>query len=155
MAVVVYEALRFPKGVAARYLYLSLVFLFSGLIPEFLDIAERGPRSFMDSIHFFMTQAVGIMLEDAVQAAYRAMRVGRRGTPPSPVTRMTGYIWLILFLGWSTPVWTYARQRASRGEDSENLLPFSLLGFLSKNYDFTKIHCIVAGCNSPREVNMV
>lgn len=79
-----------------------------------------------------MTQAVGIMLEDAVQEVYRAVRGVQRGTPPDSVTRAIGYIWLVLFLCWSTPVWTYPRQRAFRGEQSEYLLPFSLLASLSK-----------------------
>lgn len=131
--VVVYKVLRFSKGaLITRYLHLSLVFLFSGLVHEFTDIAEGFPRSYVGSIHFFMTQAVGIMLEDVVQALYRAIRGAQRDTPPTTVARAIGYIWVTLFLCWSTPMWTYARQSAMRGEQSENLLPFSLLGLLNK-----------------------
>lgn len=130
--VVIHKGLRFPKGVVARYLHLSLVFLFSGLMHELLFIAEGVPRSNVGSVHFFMTQAVGIMLEDAVQEVYRAIRGVQRGTPPDSVARAIGYIWLVLFLCWSTPVWTYPRQRAFRGGQSQYLLPFSLLASLSK-----------------------
>lgn len=130
---VVYKALRCPKGaLVTRYLHLSLVFLFSGMQHELVDIAEGFPRPYPGSIIFFMTQAVGIMLEDAVQAGYRAFRGVQRGTPPTPVARAFGYIWLASFLIWSTPIWFYARQRASRGEESENMLPFSLLGWLTR-----------------------
>lgn len=41
--VLIHKGLRFPKGVVARYLHLSLVFLFSGLMHELLIIAEGVP----------------------------------------------------------------------------------------------------------------
>lgn len=131
--VVVYKVFQFGNGaLITRYFHLSLVFLFSGLLHELVDIAEGFPRSYVGSIHFFMTQAVGIMLEDAVQAAYRAIIGIKRGTPPTLMARAVGYIWLALFLCWSTPMWIYPRQRAIRGEEGENALPFSLLSLLSK-----------------------
>lgn len=129
---VVYKVLRCPKGaLVTRYLHLSLVFLFSGLQHELVDIAEGFPRPYTGSIIFFMTQAAGIMLEDAVQAGYRAVRGVQLGTPPTPLARAFGYIWLAFFLIWSTPIWIYARQHASKGEESENMLPFSLLRWLT------------------------
>lgn len=131
--VVVYKFLRFPKGtLVARYLHLSLVFLFSGLMHEVADIAEGFPRPYTGSIIFFLTQTLGIMLEDAVQAVYRAIRGVKRGTPSTAVARAVGYIWLALFLWWSTPIWIYARQSVSRGEPGENFIPFSFLGLLNK-----------------------
>lgn len=134
----VYKVLRFPKGALfTRYLNLSLVFLFSGLLHESVNIAEGFHRPYAGSVIFFMTQALGIILEDAVQAVYRAIRGVPRGTSPTLLARAIGYVWLALFLCWSTPIWIYAQQSASRGEQGDNLLPFSLLGLL-KNIPIPK-----------------
>lgn len=68
-----YKVLRFPKGaLVTRYLHLSLVFLFSGLLQEFFDIV--GGLPYPGQIYYFMTQVLGIILKDAVQAIYHAAR---------------------------------------------------------------------------------
>lgn len=131
--IVVFKILRLRKGtLVTRYLHLSLVFFFSGVLHEIYHVAEGLPRPYGANVHFFMTQAVGIMLEDTVQTMYRAIRGVQRGTPPTTATRLVGYIWLALFLSWSTPVWIYTRLRVTTADPSQQWVSFSLLGLLNK-----------------------
>ncbi len=52
---------------------------------------------------FYCTQALGIMLEDGMQALYRYARGTQRNPePPSRWIRMAGYRWVIAFVVWST-----------------------------------------------------
>ena len=70
-------------------------------------------------------QAIGIMMEDAVQAIYRWYH-GQKRTTASPRgwKRAFGFVWLLLWLIWTTPVWTYPVAQRSSGE---GILPVSLL----------------------------
>ena len=125
-----YKTLRLPKGtLVTRYLHLSLVFLSSGLLHAGVEFTQGYPARQSGQIPFFLTQVVGIILEDIVQALYRATRGVKWGTPPTPLARAVGYVWLAVFLWWSTPIWFYSQRRLSRGDDDE-ILPFSLFASL-------------------------
>lgn len=131
---VVYKIFRLSKGgLITRYLHLSLVFLISGLLHTWVEVGMGFPTRQSGQIQFFMTQIVGILLEDAVQAFYRAVYGIQRGAPPTTRARAVGYIWLVVFLWWSTPAWFYPRQRVSQGNQSEAVLPFSLFAGLLRN----------------------
>lgn len=70
------------------------------------------------------------MLEDGVQAVYRSVRGLSRGGqkgPPPLWARVVGYVWVVVFLTWSTPAFTYPMSAAYRGEVRDEILPFSLL----------------------------
>lgn len=128
---VVYKILRLPKGgLITRYSHLSLIFLISGLLHTWVEVGQGFPARQSGQMQFFVTQVVGIVLEDAVQAVYRAMCGIQRGAPPRPMARAVGYLWLVMFLWWSTPVWFYPRQRVSRGDQRDAFLPFSLFASL-------------------------
>ena len=70
-------------------------------------------------------QAIGIMMEDTVQAVYRWYH-GQKRTAASPQgwKRVFGFVWLLLWLTWTTPVWIYPVAQRSSGE---GILPLSLL----------------------------
>lgn len=73
------------------------------------------------------------MLEDGAQAMYRSMRGLSRGSqkgPPPLWARMVGYAWVVLFLTWSTPAFTYPMSAAYKGEERDEILPFSVLSVL-------------------------
>lgn len=96
---IVYKALRLPKGkLVTRYLHLSLVFLSSGLLHAWVEFNQGYPARQSGQISFFVTQVVGIMLEDIVQAVYRVSRGVKWESPPTPLARAAGYVWLALFL---------------------------------------------------------
>ena len=75
---------------------------------------------------------LGIILEDGVQAMYRSMRGLSRGTQkqPSLWARLVGYAWVVLFLTWSTPAFTYPMSAGYKGEERDEILPFSLVSAL-------------------------
>ena len=137
---VVYKILRLPKsGLITRYSHLSLVFLLSGLLHTWVEVGQGFPARQSGQMQFFATQIVGIVVEDAVQAVYRAVCGIQRGAPPTPMARAVGYVWLIVFLWWSTPAWFYPRQRVSRGDERDAFLPFSLFAsFLKRPWSLPK-----------------
>lgn len=61
------------------------------------------------------------MLEDSVQEIYR--RVFRK--KENKLAKAIGYIWVVAFLSWSTPVWVYPVVRTMEREDM--LLKLSVL----------------------------
>lgn len=128
---IVYKALRLPKGkLVTRYSHISLAFLISGLAHAWIEFAQGYPARQSGQTQFFVTQIVGIMLEDTVQAVYRATCGVKRGTPPTPMARAAGYVWLAVFLWWSTPVWFYPQLRLSHGDYRDMVFPFSLFASL-------------------------
>lgn len=70
---------------------------------------------------FFLLQAFGVMVEDGVQATVGGMAI------PGPCRRMIGYMWVAVFLVWSTPVWMFPPMRQG---DSGPMVPFSLVSLL-------------------------
>ena len=128
---IVYKALRLPKGkLVTRYSHISLVFLISGLAHAWIEFAQGFPARQSGQIQFFVTQVFGIILEDTVQAVYHATCGVKRGTSPTPMARAVGYVWLAVFLWWSTPVWFYSQLRLSRGDYRDTIFPFSLFASL-------------------------
>ena len=81
-------------------------------------------------MRFFLTQAVGIMLEDAVQDVVKGVRLLMKEPAKGESTvysRILGRVWLILFLGWSTPAIMYPAARLSTGKGADTLLPVSIV----------------------------
>lgn len=76
------------------------------------------------ALRFFLTQALGIMLEDGAQEIYR-----RLGGKPDVLSRIAGYLWVVAFLSWSTAVWQYpAILVTKKGDASFGLSSFRSLG---------------------------
>ncbi len=107
----------------SRYTRLLLAFLTSGLIHHSSDLAMGIPRAEAGSLVFFVLQPLGIMLEDGMQTLARRVPASRgRGR----VKRIVGYLWVVVFLAWSTPTWFYPQQRL--GIDPAELLPLRAVG---------------------------
>ena len=134
--------LRLPKGRwITRYTRLLLAFLVSGMMHALTDVGQGYSWKSSGSIHFFLTQWLGIVVEDTVQGAYCSVSPSRtfkdsegreplnRGIQKCWI-RVIGYVWLLLFLAWSTPVWIYPALRVNLGEDKDIALPFSTLSLL-------------------------
>lgn len=86
------------------------------------------------TMEFFLIQALGIIFEDTVQSLYRAAKVRSSGSlneerMPQILswTKALGYLWVVIFLVWSTPTWIYPMMRQPRGAP---LLPFGPVKFL-------------------------
>ncbi len=85
-----------------RYTFTFFVFFVSGCLHVSSDMGAGIPTEDSGAIRFFCTQALGIMLEDGAQEAYR-----RLGGKPGFFTWIVGYSWVLAFLSWSTAVWQY------------------------------------------------
>ncbi|EFQ35402.1 tat pathway signal sequence [Colletotrichum graminicola] len=99
-----YSILGFRKGgIFARYLHLFLTFIVSAVIHL---LAEEYPWGIdwdrSGTMRFFMAQAFGILLEDLVQST-----LGTR--EPRWWTKAMGWIWVSLFVFWSSPMHFYPR----------------------------------------------
>lgn len=126
----VHDVLRLTNHrLAARYSKILATFLVSGLLHLAVDLALGMSLSESGSVRFFGTQAIGIALEDGVQAIYRAVQSGK-GPHPRAWTKTLGYIWVVAFLAWSTPVWVYPAIRINQGGAKDRILPFSVLRLL-------------------------
>ena len=70
-------------------------------------------------------QALGIMIEDTVQGIFRWLNAQKRtAASPRGWKRAFGFLWLLIWLTWTTPVWVYPIAQRSSGK---GILPFSLL----------------------------
>ena len=119
---VVSRVLHIPKGTKiSRYTKLIFAFSLSGLAHLLNGIAVGIPARENGSLVFFALQALGIIFEDAIQA------MCRRSSFQGPWTRLIGYVWVTLFLLWTTPGWTYPSVRYHR-HGVDFMIPYRILG---------------------------
>jgi Membrane bound O-acyl transferase family len=139
-----HDVLRLTEHrLTARYTKLLATFFVSGLMHMAVDMSLGMPPSESGSVRFFCTQALGIMFEDGMQAICRSARRRRGGSssnasakaesqPPTNWARALGYVWVLAFMSWSTPVWVYPAIWMNKGEEAakDALLPFSVVRML-------------------------
>lgn len=115
-------------GLLGRYTFIFLTFLLSGLLHICSDLTAGHSWRVSGGMRFFCVQTLGIMLEDAVQAAYRALQrftaKGPKRNEVSSLERAVGYLWVLVWMMWSVPAYAYPSARRNKGE---GVLPFSLL----------------------------
>ena len=135
---VTYKILRLPKASpVARYIRVFLSFFICGLLHLYVDVAGGIPWYASGSLHFFCTQAIGIILESSFQALWKwffppANKVGSK--PQSPGwTRVAGYVWTAAFLVWSAPVYSYVAIRQDINSGDTQKLPFSIAQFVRES----------------------
>ena len=129
--------LRLPRGtVLSQYTHLSLTFLCSGIEHALSDVAQGLPWGRSGAIQFFCTQATGIILEDALKNTFHSLVPnGRKHVRLEAFSRTFGYVWVFIFMVWSTPVWIYPSLSANKGEAKDLIVPFSLIRFLSRKFE--------------------
>ncbi len=127
------DILRIPKNhIVARYAKILSTFFISGLLHLSTDIAVGIGLSESGSIRFFCTQALGISLEDGVQALYHYfIPKEQRCSKTDHLAKIIGYAWLGVFLAWSTPIWAFPAMRRNGGEAKDLILPFSIMKFFA------------------------
>ena len=131
----VHDVSHLPQStLVARYANILAIFFISGALHLSADLAVGIPLRESGSIRFFCTQALGILLEDSVQALchrFVLKTVESRSSRWGSVAKVTGYVWLGLFLAWSTPAWAYPAMRRNRGKAEDIILPFSIMKALA------------------------
>ena len=132
------DVLCLPRGtIAARYMCIFITFALSGTIHMLVDSTAGIPLSENSAMTLFVMQAVGIALEDFVQWLYRTFisdgppqkqkqKEGARSGAKSSTAwqRIVGYLWVVTWLIWTTPAWSYQNIRHDAGQ----LIPFSYFG---------------------------
>lgn len=140
---IVQKIMRLPKGTRlSRHMTIFLTFLTSGLLHLVTDGAMGVPMRESGALQFFAVQPIAIIVEDGVQALYRLTFGARRkedddrpsSSPSSPPLwiRSVGYFWLILFLSWSTPVWSFPLLYRNSGRLKSSIVPFSIVRWYVK-----------------------
>ena len=57
---------------------------------------------------------------------------GKKGKEETPGwARWLGYVWVLLFLSWSTPVWAYPSVRRAGSGPNERVLRYSVVAWLT------------------------
>lgn len=121
-----YGVLRLPKHtIRARYTHVFFTFLISGLLHVGAEIGGERPLQDSGTLRFFITQVLGIMIEDTVQATFRSARLKSEGRRRPLWLRPLGYVWVVAFLYWSTPAWLYPD---AAGPPKISFLPFTIVG---------------------------
>ena len=94
------------------------------------------PLSEMGVLQFFCTQAIGIMVEDGIQACYKLMMgANKSGRGLSfALIRCIGYVWVAGFLVWSSPAWIYPVAVRPAVAGSDRFLPFSIVQAVKTRY---------------------
>lgn len=110
-----------------RYTHLSFVFFISGLLHWFAELGGGMPLGASGTVRFFVTQILGIILEDAAVFLYLSRIQRSRKAPTIISLKAIGYIWVLMFIVWSTPAWLYPI--ALRPVDAP-IVPFSIIGKL-------------------------
>ncbi|KAH6699764.1 membrane bound O-acyl transferase family-domain-containing protein [Leptodontidium sp. MPI-SDFR-AT-0119] len=113
---------RTNGNLAARYSKLFFSFMLSGLVHAAADLAAGIPFKESGSLKFFLTQVVGIMVEDTVRILWGDGRVTDIPRLNPSWRIVVGYIWVGLWLFWTTPTWSYPPARHYTGD---SFLPFS------------------------------
>ena len=121
--------LRIQKGtLLARYVVLCLTFTISGIFHRVADIAAGPSWQESGALRFFAMQALGIVIEDTVQGAFRWAKSRKRSPGrPSKWKRVIGFVWLVFWLFWTTPDWVYPTAQRSSGK---GILRFSMMRWL-------------------------
>lgn len=107
-------------------MFILITFAVSGVYHVFSDITQQIPLQESGAFRFFYIQVLGIMFEDAVQALYGYL-TGNKTLKSQYAPKALGYIWVVFWLVWTTPVWKYPAMQRDKGEP---LLPFSLISLL-------------------------
>ena len=132
-----YDVLRLPKGtLLARYVRIFATFFFSGTLHRRSDNTAGIDPTSNTARTLFLMQAVGIIVEDFAQWAFRVWRLGhwptkedRLGDGKGELDKTTlwqkvlGYFWVAAWLIWTTPSWSYQNIRNDAGQ----LFPLSFV----------------------------
>ncbi|PTB66754.1 hypothetical protein BBK36DRAFT_3899 [Trichoderma citrinoviride] len=119
-----YSLLGLKKGgIAGRYMFILLTFTVSGLFHLFGEEYPGGIRwDQSGTLRFYSIQALGFMIEDAVQAIWSRGFKGQY----SRWTTAVGYVWVLFWIFWTSPAYFYPLQL--NVTEKKPVLPFSVVG---------------------------
>lgn len=92
-------------------------FFLSGVMHIAADAGGGVTFTESGALRTFCTQALGVVIEDAVQYVYRTHLKRSGQNEITMFERCVGYIWVLSFLIWSSPAWVFPVTRNMRFED--------------------------------------
>lgn len=114
-----HDVLQLPHhGLLQRYTKIFFSFATSGVMHVFADMGGGISMRQTGALHFFCMQALGIMMEDGVQAVYQQYFTTTDGGISEMVGRGVGYAWVLFFIVWTSPVWVFPALLNMRKEDA-------------------------------------
>ena len=131
------SVLRLQKGgLIARYTRITATFACSGVYHTFVDMSYGIPQQSSGALRYFCCQALAIILEDTVRFGYRTA-VGNPSSKDKPKLweRSIGYIWVAVWLVWSTPAISYPIAQKNVVDGENHILPFSPIRILSRHFN--------------------
>ncbi|PQE23046.1 hypothetical protein CJF32_00004434 [Rutstroemia sp. NJR-2017a WRK4] len=132
-AKITYNVLHLPHGsLSARFCNVFVTFALSGMMHSCAGIATGMSPKQLNVVHFFITQAMGVVIEDLVRLAFLKAkgeeRKSEKNTSPSLAHRLIGYLWVAAFMTWSGPVWLYPQASKPISPGTNNsFLPYSII----------------------------
>lgn len=126
----IHNRLGLRKGtLTARLGILFTVFLVSGFLHFVSDVSQGIYWRDSGAVGYFCMQPWGILLESVVQEIYRRVaKNGGKALLNKRSERTIGYLWVVAWLIWTVPAYTYPGYRITTGGNYDRLLPFTLLG---------------------------
>ncbi|KAL4786591.1 membrane bound O-acyl transferase family-domain-containing protein [Aspergillus varians] len=92
-----------PTSTAAHWIRVVIAFLGSGTVHALMDMGFGVPFAKSGGVVFYALQILGLVMESSALAV--ADRIGLSSVLGHGVKRGVGYVWVCVFLLWSTPVW--------------------------------------------------
>ncbi|TFY73709.1 hypothetical protein EWM64_g10303 [Hericium alpestre] len=97
---IAWDVFRVKKGLlTSRYIQLYLCFAMSGFFHWMAAKLAYPEKTFYNTFAGFIWQASGIVIEDF------AIWAGRKAGFTSPNWKYLGYVWFLVFISWSAPLY--------------------------------------------------
>jgi hypothetical protein len=129
------DVLRLPRpSILERYTNIYFVFLGSGIFHHVHATFIRPPTEESNSILFFSSFALGIMIEDGVQEAWRRLSgqpAKTKVSSPPLWQKIVGFIWVAAWLMITSPWYLYPDARLP--VDSKWIVPISVVEKVGMN----------------------
>ncbi|KAF1996802.1 hypothetical protein P154DRAFT_622999 [Amniculicola lignicola CBS 123094] len=116
-------------NLVAHLIKLLIPFATSGVLYMFADLGGGLPLEQSGSLRFFLTQVIGIVIEDTVKGMVSSSTSVKSEKRFTFLAKILGYMWVASFLVWSTPMWLYPV--AGQGLQAP-FLPWSLVTWMVK-----------------------
>jgi hypothetical protein len=110
-----------------RYTNLFLAFTFSGIFHVFIDLGN-GKTALGLTMLFFQSSALGIMMEDGVQALWRKYSGEKfmdKDNGKFTWKKVVGFVWVICFFSLVAPWYTYPAARMPSGREMKLPIQFT------------------------------
>ena len=114
-----HDLMHLPRqGILQRHTKIFFSFGLSGIMHVFSDAGGGVSMRQSGATQFFGMQALGIMMEDGVREIYKQFTGRKAGSTPTISERIIGYMWVITFLIWTSPVWVFPVTLQMREEEA-------------------------------------